>query len=167
MDQSATPPSHVDSLSSLAHRASSMDADSVLGQQQQAEEVAGLREAAIQASLQELLALYEHKRRMRGATGEASSARMVSSPQLEQQQQPPSQTGASSSSSPPPPGGQLLVVANRLPITVSKDAKGEYQFKMSSGGLVSALVSVRDKIPFLWIGWLGKVSQCLCYAMSL
>jgi trehalose-6-phosphate synthase len=38
---------------------------------------------------------------------------------------------------------RLIVVANRLPISVSKDAAGAYQFKMSSGGLVSALVSVR------------------------
>ena len=27
---------------------------------------------------------------------------------------------------------RLIVVSNRLPITITKDAKGEYHFKMSS-----------------------------------
>lgn len=51
---------------------------------------------------------------------------------------------------------RLIVVANRLPLSLKKDpATGEYSFKMSSGGLVSALVSVRDKQSFTWCGWLG------------
>lgn len=51
---------------------------------------------------------------------------------------------------------RLIVVANRLPLSLKKDATtGEYTFKMSSGGLVSALVSVRDKQRFTWCGWLG------------
>lgn len=53
-------------------------------------------------------------------------------------------------------GGRLLVVANRLPVTISKGADGAYTYKMSSGGLVSALLGVRGKLPFLWFGWLGK-----------
>ena len=28
-------------------------------------------------------------------------------------------------------------------------------FKMSSGGLVSAMLSVRGKVDFIWLGWLG------------
>jgi hypothetical protein len=40
------------------------------------------------------------------------------------------------------PRSRLVVVANRLPISVTKNKEGEYSFKMSSGGLVSALVSV-------------------------
>lgn len=49
------------------------------------------------------------------------------------------------------------MVANRLPLSIKKDADtGEYIFKMSSGGLVSALVSVRDRLRFVWIGWLGQ-----------
>ena len=52
---------------------------------------------------------------------------------------------------------RLIVVANRLPITATKnDATGEYTFKMSSGGLVSALVSVRSRLKFVWLGWLGQ-----------
>ncbi|KIM33365.1 glycosyltransferase family 20 protein [Serendipita vermifera MAFF 305830] len=49
----------------------------------------------------------------------------------------------------------LVVVSNRLPVTISKDAKGEYHFKMSSGGLVSALSGLKRSIQFTWIGWTG------------
>ncbi|EJU04984.1 alpha-trehalose-phosphate synthase t [Dacryopinax primogenitus] len=52
-------------------------------------------------------------------------------------------------------GQRLLVVSNRLPITISKDAKGEYHFKMSSGGLVSALSGCKKSMSFTWIGWPG------------
>ncbi|QRV75072.1 glycosyltransferase family 20 protein [Ceratobasidium sp. AG-Ba] len=50
---------------------------------------------------------------------------------------------------------RLIVVSNRLPITISKDAKGEYHFKMSSGGLVSALSGCKKSMSFIWIGWTG------------
>ncbi|KZT18134.1 glycosyltransferase family 20 protein [Neolentinus lepideus HHB14362 ss-1] len=50
---------------------------------------------------------------------------------------------------------RLIVVANRLPITITKDAKGEYNFKMSSGGLVSALAGFKKSMKFTWIGWPG------------
>ncbi|KAG8833992.1 Trehalose-6-P synthase/phosphatase complex synthase subunit [Serendipita sp. 399] len=49
----------------------------------------------------------------------------------------------------------LIVVSNRLPVTISKDANGEYHFKMSSGGLVSALSGLKRSIKFTWIGWTG------------
>jgi trehalose 6-phosphate synthase len=49
----------------------------------------------------------------------------------------------------------LIVVSNRLPVTISKDAKGEYHFKMSSGGLVSALSGCKKSMSFTWIGWPG------------
>lgn len=52
-------------------------------------------------------------------------------------------------------GGHLVVVSNRLPITINKDAKGEYHFKMSSGGLVSALSGFKKSLNFTWIGWPG------------
>jgi trehalose 6-phosphate synthase len=51
--------------------------------------------------------------------------------------------------------GHLIVVSNRLPITITKDADGEYHFKMSSGGLVSALSGFKKFINFTWIGWPG------------
>lgn len=49
----------------------------------------------------------------------------------------------------------LVVVSNRLPVTISKDAQGEYHFKMSSGGLVSALSGLKRSVHFTWIGWTG------------
>ncbi len=49
----------------------------------------------------------------------------------------------------------LIVVSNRLPITITKDAQGEYHFKMSSGGLVSALSGTKKSMDFIWIGWTG------------
>jgi trehalose 6-phosphate synthase len=49
----------------------------------------------------------------------------------------------------------LIVVSNRLPVTISKDAQGEYHFKMSSGGLVSALSGCKKSMSFTWIGWPG------------
>lgn len=52
-------------------------------------------------------------------------------------------------------GAHLIVVSNRLPITITKDAKGEYHFKMSSGGLVSALSGFKKSLNFTWIGWPG------------
>ncbi|KAG6853606.1 hypothetical protein C0991_002930 [Blastosporella zonata] len=52
-------------------------------------------------------------------------------------------------------GGHLIVVSNRLPITITKDAAGEYHFKMSSGGLVSALSGFKKSLSFTWIGWPG------------
>lgn len=52
-------------------------------------------------------------------------------------------------------GGHLIVVSNRLPITITKDSNGEYHFKMSSGGLVSALSGFKKSLNFTWIGWPG------------
>jgi trehalose 6-phosphate synthase len=51
--------------------------------------------------------------------------------------------------------GHLIVVSNRLPITITKDDSGEYHFKMSSGGLVSALSGFKKSLNFTWIGWPG------------
>ncbi|OZJ01877.1 hypothetical protein BZG36_05018 [Bifiguratus adelaidae] len=51
---------------------------------------------------------------------------------------------------------RLLVVSNRLPVTINKDkTTGEYQFKMSSGGLVSALSGLKKMMSFIWLGWPG------------
>lgn len=48
------------------------------------------------------------------------------------------------------------MVSNRLPVTIDKDANGVYHFKMSSGGLVSALSGCKKTMSFTWIGWPGK-----------
>lgn len=52
-------------------------------------------------------------------------------------------------------GDHLIIVSNRLPITINKDADGIYHFKMSSGGLVSALSGFKKSLNFTWIGWPG------------
>ncbi len=52
-------------------------------------------------------------------------------------------------------GCHLIVVSNDSPITINKDANGEYHFKMSSGGLVSALSGFKKSLNFTWIGWPG------------
>ncbi len=52
---------------------------------------------------------------------------------------------------------RVIVVTNRLPISVSQDPEtGKWTFEMSSGGLVTALKGTRDEIDFIWIGWIGK-----------
>jgi len=53
-----------------------------------------------------------------------------------------------------PPEQHLIVVSN-LPVTITKDDQGEYHFKMSSGGLVSALSGTKKSMSFTWIGWTG------------
>lgn len=63
--------------------------------------------------------------------------------------QPPSLVGLDK-------GQRLIVVSNRLPVTIKKDEKsGEWQFSMSSGGLVSALSGCKKQMQFTWIGWPG------------
>lgn len=66
--------------------------------------------------------------------------------------------GASSSTSGEGKKQRLLMISNRLPISVKRDKVNpkKFVFKMSSGGLVSALAGIRDRIPFIWIGWLGQ-----------
>lgn len=55
----------------------------------------------------------------------------------------------------PRKGGQrLIVVSNRLPITIKKEES--YTYSMSSGGLVSALSGLKKEMSFTWIGWPGK-----------
>lgn len=48
-------------------------------------------------------------------------------------------------------GGQLIVVANRLPVSVTADPKAEggYRFSVSSGGLASALSGCKKKMDFV------------------
>ncbi|TFY80539.1 hypothetical protein EWM64_g3477 [Hericium alpestre] len=53
------------------------------------------------------------------------------------------------------PNTHLIVVSNRLPVTITKDGNGEFHFKMSSGGLVSALSGTKKSMKFTWIGWPG------------
>lgn len=51
---------------------------------------------------------------------------------------------------------RVVVVSNRLPISAQRDLEtGTWTFRMSSGGLVTALQGVRHEMDFLWIGWMG------------
>ncbi|MBW0518136.1 hypothetical protein O181_057851 [Austropuccinia psidii MF-1] len=66
---------------------------------------------------------------------------------------------------------RLIIVSNRLPVTITSHSdshlslthhrhqqspkKKSYSFKMSSGGLVSALSGCKKQINFSWIGWSG------------
>jgi len=53
-------------------------------------------------------------------------------------------------------GQRLIVVSNRLPVTIKKNTEsGEWEFSMSSGGLVSALSGCKKQMDFTWIGWPG------------
>ncbi|SAM69247.1 probable TPS1-alpha,alpha-trehalose-phosphate synthase, 56 KD subunit [Ustilago bromivora] len=54
-------------------------------------------------------------------------------------------------------GASLIVVSNRLPVTIKVDPSvpGGYTFSLSSGGLVSALSGCKKSMNFTWIGWPG------------
>ncbi|KAK4235819.1 glycosyltransferase [Achaetomium macrosporum] len=57
------------------------------------------------------------------------------------------QTGAS---------GRLLLISNRLPITIKRTEDGQYSFSMSSGGLVTGLSGLSKTTRFQWYGWPGQ-----------
>ncbi len=50
---------------------------------------------------------------------------------------------------------RIVVVSNRLPVSLSTNGNGELQVKPGSGGLVTALTPVLRKRHGLWIGWPG------------
>jgi trehalose-6-phosphate synthase len=50
---------------------------------------------------------------------------------------------------------RLLVVSNRLPVTITKREDGSWHYVMSSGGLVTALSGLKKEVAFTWIGWTG------------
>lgn len=51
--------------------------------------------------------------------------------------------------------GRLILISNRLPITIKRSATGDYTFAASSGGLVSGISGLIKTKPFLWYGWPG------------
>jgi trehalose 6-phosphate synthase len=51
------------------------------------------------------------------------------------------------------PSSRLIVVSNRLPITITRTDEGGWQYSMSSGGLVSALSGLKKDTSFTWLGW--------------
>lgn len=55
----------------------------------------------------------------------------------------------------PPGDSRLLLVSNRLPITIRRSESGKYEFSMSSGGLVTGLSGLSKTTTFQWYGWPG------------
>jgi trehalose 6-phosphate synthase len=52
--------------------------------------------------------------------------------------------------------GRLIIVSNRLPVTISQASNGEYKCSPSSGGLVTGLGGLsKCGVDFLWYGWPG------------
>jgi trehalose 6-phosphate synthase len=50
---------------------------------------------------------------------------------------------------------RLLVVSNRLPVTIKRIGKGQYDYNVSSGGLNSGLSALGKEMKFQWFGWPG------------
>lgn len=52
--------------------------------------------------------------------------------------------------------GRLVIVSNRLPVSIKTKSQGEYQLEPSSGGLVTGLRGLSNSgVDFLWFGWPG------------
>jgi trehalose 6-phosphate synthase/phosphatase len=56
--------------------------------------------------------------------------------------------------------GRLLVIANRLPFSITKRA-GKFAFRPSAGGLAVGLSSLPESYERLWIGWPGITNEKL------
>ena len=54
---------------------------------------------------------------------------------------------------------RVLIVANRLPITVATDTGGALTVEASPGGLASGLATVHERAETLWIGWPGTTDD--------
>jgi len=52
-------------------------------------------------------------------------------------------------------GNRLIVVSNRLPISIKRFPTKSWDVKLSSGGLVASLEGLKQKMKFIWIGWPG------------
>lgn len=52
-------------------------------------------------------------------------------------------------------GSRLLIVSNRLPLTIKRSDDGQYNFSMSSGGLVTGLSGLSKTMKYEWYGWPG------------
>ncbi|MFC1682802.1 trehalose-6-phosphate synthase [Candidatus Zixiibacteriota bacterium] len=59
----------------------------------------------------------------------------------------------------PPKGNQLIIIANRLPVVLTKNRGGKWKMEPGSGGLVTALAPVLRDRGGVWIGWPGTIRQ--------
>jgi len=55
--------------------------------------------------------------------------------------------------------GRLVIVSNRLPVTLSREDMGQWDVQPSTGGLVTALGPILRARGGLWIGWLGMLEK--------
>jgi len=53
---------------------------------------------------------------------------------------------------------RLLIVSNRLPITIAKD-QDKLNYSPSAGGLATGLDSLDNEMERLWIGWIGMAIE--------
>src|SRR5262249_10909550 len=53
----------------------------------------------------------------------------------------------------------LLVVSNRLPVTIGRDDAGEIRIEAGRGGLLTALLPVLRDRGGRWIGWTGVTRE--------
>jgi trehalose 6-phosphate synthase len=62
---------------------------------------------------------------------------------------------ASNELAPPSSPSNLIIISNRLPVTIKKQEDGSYSYSMSSGGLVTGLSGLTKSTTFTWLGWTG------------
>jgi len=53
----------------------------------------------------------------------------------------------------------LVIVSNRLPVTLQRSDTGQWEVQSSTGGLVTALVPLLGDRKSLWIGWPGILEE--------
>lgn len=53
-------------------------------------------------------------------------------------------------------GNRVIIVSNRLPVTVRKNGAG-LEYQPSTGGLATGLSSLQEEFETIWIGWPGAV----------
>eukprot|EP00171_Calliarthron_tuberculosum_P016796 IDg16796t1 len=116
---------------------------------------APVTEAEILASIQSLHLRLEQVR-INSAAAEDVDAADTDAPDPGASPAARAPEGGGAGAAPRARDARLIVVSNRLPVTLSKDERGDWKFRVSSGGLVSALEGVKNDIPFIWVGWTGK-----------
>lgn len=69
---------------------------------------------------------------------------------------PPTSPGSSDAAHSPGRKGRLIMVSNRLPVSIARLGDGRWDFTPSAGGLASSLRSLASGgVEFSWYGWTG------------